>query len=155
MVMFNSWKMRLSLILMIFFSSAARADLDLISRFLLSNKKYAKHIVVRSSVLPEDQLIEFFRSGSFPVEQMKNCDLYDKKLYLVVQCKNIGEVRAFGEMRFEVEGRNVLIPVYCAMLLGNMEAFCNCAIIYIGSGIVFDDDERLSITYYWESLYTI
>ena len=153
--MFNFWKVQISLILMIFLISTARADLDLISRFLLSNKKYAKHIVVRSSVLPEDQLIEFFRSGSFPVEQMKNCDLYDKKLYLVVQCKNIGELRAFGEMRFKVQGRNFLIPVYCATLLGNMEDFYNCAIIYIGDGIVPRNDDRLEITYFWENLYTL
>ena len=153
--MFNFWKVQISLILMIFLISTARADLDLISRFLLSNKKYAKHIVVRSSVLPEDQLMEFCGSTNLPTEQINNRDLYNKKLYLVVQCKNIGELCPFGEMKFKIEGRNLLVPVFCAELFGNMEKFYNCAIIYIGEGIVPNNDERLSITYYWESLYTI
>jgi hypothetical protein len=58
-------------------------------------------------------------------------------------------------MRFKVQGRNFLIPVYCAALLGNMESFYNCAVVYIGSGIVPENDDRLKITYHWESLYTL
>jgi hypothetical protein len=153
--MFNFKKTIILIILITFFSNTARADLDFFSRILLSNKKYEKYIAVRSAVVTEDEVMSFFDSVNLPVEQKKNEDLYRKKLFLIVQCKNVGELRAFGKMRFKVQGKNFLIPVYCAELLGNMENFYNCAIIYIGSGIVSDDDDRLKITYHWENLYTL
>jgi hypothetical protein len=153
--MFNFKNTIIIIILITFFSNTARADLDFFSRILLSNKKYQKHIAVRSAVVTEDEVMSFFGSANLPVEQKKNEDLYDKKLFLIVQCKNVGELRAFGEMRFKVQGRNFLIPVYCAALLGNMESFYNCAVVYIGSGIVPENDDRLKITYHWESLYTL
>ena len=153
--MFNLGKVRTLIILMTFFSNTAWADLDFFSRILLSNKKYENHIAVRSVVVAEDEVTNLFNSGNLTIEQKRNRDLYNKKLFLIVQCKNIGELRAFGEMRFKVQGRNFLIPVYCATLLGNMEDFYNCAIIYIGDGIVPRNDDRLEITYFWENLYTL
>ena len=153
--MFNFGKTKILIIFITFFSNTARADLDFFSRFLLSNKKYEKHIVIRSAVVTEDEVMNFFDSVDLPVEQKKNRDLYNKNLFLIVQCKNIGELCPFGQMQFKVQGRNFLIPVYCATLDGNMENFQNCAIIYIGNGIVPNNDDRIKITYYWKSLYTL
>lgn len=142
-------------IFMMCFSNTVMADLDFFSHLLLSNKKYDKYIIVRSAVVAEDEVMDFFNSTSFPNEQRRNRELYGKKLFLLVQCKNIGDYRAFGEMRFKVQGRNFLVPVHCASLLGNMENFSNCAVIYLGSGIVSDDDNSIKITYFWKNLYTI
>jgi len=152
--MFTLGKARILIILMTFFSNTAWADLDFFSRILLSNKKYEKYISVRSAVVTEDEVMNFFDSVNSPT-QKKNRDLYNRKLFLIVQCKNVGELRTFGEMRFKVQGGNLLIPVYCTTLYGNMESFQNCAIIYIGDGIVPENDDRLEITYYWEKLYTL
>jgi len=143
------------IILVICFTNTVRAELDFFSHLFLTNKKYEKYMVVRSAVVAEDEVMTFFNSVSFPNEQRRNRELYGKRLFLLVQCKNIGEARAFGEMRFKVQGINVLIPVDCAMLYANMEDFCNCAVVYLGRGIVPDDDDRLKITYYWKNLYTI
>lgn len=49
------------------FSNVVRADLDFFSRFLLSNKKYEKYISVRSAVVSEDEVMNFFSSVNLPV----------------------------------------------------------------------------------------
>lgn len=145
---------RIFIVLIMCFNNIARADLDFFSRLYLSNKKYEKYMTVRSAVVAEDEVMNFFNSISFPAEQKKNRELYGKKLFLIVQCKNIGEFQAFGEMQFKIEGGNLWIPVYCTTLYGNMQDFSNCAIICIGSGIVPDNDNRLDIIFRWKNLYT-
>jgi hypothetical protein len=98
---------------------------------------------------------DFFDSISLPAQQKKNCDLYDKELFLIVQYKNSGVFRGFGKMQFKIHGTNLLIPVDCAEFLGYRENFYNCAVIYLGRGIIPNNDDYIKVTYHWENLYTL
>ena len=62
--MFNFRNVKILIILIMSFSNTARADLDFFSRILLSNKKYEKYITVRSAVVIEDELMNYFRFRS-------------------------------------------------------------------------------------------
>lgn len=147
---------KLFLTLIISFSNIARANLDFFSRLKFSHKEYEKYIIVQSAIMTEAEVMQFFDSIPLPDEPRKNRDLYRKKLFLIVQCKNIGELRASGEVLFNIQGINFSIPIYCPSLPSHMERFCNCAVIYLGEGIILDaDEEHLEINYHWRKLNTL
>ena len=142
----------------IFLCNTAMADLDFFSRIYLSNKKYADNINVRSFLVTRSQLVGYFDSEIPPaIQQLSYNGLYKKKdqsLFLIVECRNIGERYAFGELRIDVPGMNITIPIYCHGIHGNMETFVNCGVIDLGSLAVFDKDGFPSMSYSWKELYT-
>ena len=157
--MSNFWKTVTCFIFAVFLSTTARADLDLFSRMYLSNKKYAKNITVQTYLVARDQLTGYFNAKTPPtIQQLKNGDLdkEDSDLFLIVECKNIGESYTFGELKVRLQGVNGEIPVYCHSVFGNMKTFVNCAVIHVGSLAVYPDDNAIPIiTYRWEHLYTL
>ena len=134
--------------------SPVAGEMSVFTKLYLSNKGYAKHIDVKTYLILEDQLGTVFNSADTPIYQMRNRDLYNKKLYLVVQCRNVGERYAWGEVGLNVNNMNITIPAYCSELPGDMKGFCNCSVIHFGEGWIPNNDDFPKITYFWKELYT-
>lgn len=146
------WKILLCFFCSCCLISSAGADLDFFSRLNLSNMKYAENIEVRTYLVTREQLAEFFKSEYGTVTQKTNAELYQKELFLLVRCRNKGNYKSFGIINFSLPNSDVELDIL--FMPGLMQSFQD-SILYIGSGIIFSNNETPIITYKWKDLYTI
>ncbi len=151
------WKGILFLFYICFFCNAARADdVDLLSRFYFSNKKYAKNIEVHAYLITKDQVAKLFSEENTEVIQKTNKELYRKEIYLLTRVKNNGESPSCGLLNCKIPNRGVPITIDIEMMPGggNMKFFHD-SVLYIGKGFIPNDNGTPSISYEWKSLYVL
>lgn len=141
--------------LMGFFNSKLAAErLDPESHAMLSNPRYAKHIEVRCYLVNREQLGEFFSKKEERVVQLPNNELRQDAVYLLVRCRNKGEYAAFGDLHCFVPNKGSPIPIDISDLPGNMSSYID-SVIYIGKGLITNNNELPKTKYEWDCLYTM
>ena len=135
-------------------SSAKADDLDPLSRMYLLNKKYAKHIEVKAYLVTKDQVAKLFNEENGEVVQKTNKELFSQEVFLIVRVKNKGEYMSFGLLNCRIPNRGVPITIDIEMMPGGMKNFHD-SVIFIGRGLITDDDALPLIKYEWKSLYTM
>lgn len=149
------WKNVLCLFCTCCFCSSAKADdLDPLSRAYLSDKKYAKNIEVQAYLVTRDQVAKVFSDENIDIVQKTNRELYGQEIFLVVRVKNKGEHMSRGLLNFTIPNRGVPITIDIEMMPGLMKSFHDSA-LYLGDGLVPNDNKLPPIKHEWKSLYTI
>ena len=136
--------------------SSVKADdfLDPASRAYLSNKKYAKNIEVKVYLVTKDQLAKLFSEENGEVIQKTNKELYKvREVFLLIRCKNFGDYRAFGTLKCKRSGGD-LASIEIMMMPRHMKFFYD-SVLPGYDGIIPNDDNTPTMTFEWESLYTI
>ena len=148
------WKGVLFLFCICFFCNAARADgLDLFSHLYLSNKKYAKNIEVHTYLITKDQVAKLFSEESAEVIQKTNKELYSQEVYLLVRYRNLGGSKFFGILNCKFPNSGP-ISIEIMKMPTYMKSFYD-SVLYIGDGLIPNDNGIPSISYEWKSLYVL
>ena len=138
-----------------FFSSKGEAaKLDPESHAALSDPGYAKHVEVLCYLVTRDQLAKLFANENTKVIQKSNKELYHKNLFLLVRCRNRGKYVAFGTLNCYLFNCKMPIPIEITRMPAIKPEYHDY-VIYIGSSIVFSNDELPLIKYEWDCLYTM
>ncbi len=137
-----------------FFSSKGEAKLDPESHAMLSNPAYAKHIEIQCYLVTREQLAEVFENEKLQVTQKSNKELYQKNLFLLVRCRNRGKHVAFGTLKCLPPNCGSPISIDITRMWANQIDFNDYA-IYLGSVIVFSNNELPQINYEWNCIYTM
>lgn len=149
------WKSVLCLFCACCFCSSAKADdLDPLSRAYLSDKKYARNIEVQAYLATKDQVVKIFSEENVEVTQKTNKELYGQEIFLVVRVKNKGECMSRGLLNLTIPNRGIPITIDIEMMPGYMRSFHDSA-LYLGDGLVPNDNKIPLIKHEWKSLYTI
>ena len=128
--------------------------LDQESHTLLSDPGYAKHIEVQCYIVTRDQLGELFTKKEATIIQLPNNKLREDAVYLLVRCKNKGKYAAAGDLNCFIPNRGSPILIDISDLPGNMSTYAD-SVIYIGKGLVNNNNEPPKIKYEWDCLYTM
>ena len=128
--------------------------LDPESHALLSDPGYSKHIEVQSYLVTREQLGELFSKKEATIVQLPNSKLRENAVYLLVRCKNKGEYAAAGELRCFIPNRGSPIFIDISDLPGNMGTYAD-SVIYVGKGLINNNNELPKIKYEWDCLYTM
>ena len=138
-----------------FFSSKGEAvRLDPASHAMFLDLKYAKHIEVQCYLVNREQLGKFFSQKDGVITQLPNNKLREDAVYLLVRCKNKGKYAASGELHCFIPNRGTPIPIDVSDLPGNMSSYVD-SVIYVGKGLITNNNEPPQIKYKWDCLYTM
>ena len=137
-----------------FNSKGVAAKLDPESHAALSDSGYAKHVEVLCYLVTRDQLAELFANEDTKVVQKSNKELYHKNLFLLVRCRNLGKYLAFGTLNCYPLKCKMPIPIEITRMPAINPEYHDY-VLYIGSSIVFSNDELPQIKYDWDCLYTM
>ena len=149
------WKNILCLFCSCCFCSSAKADdLDPDSAAYLSDKKYAKNIVVKAYLVTKDQVAKLFSEENGEITQKSNKELFGREVFLLVRCKNVGDYLSFGILNCKIPNRGDAISIEIMMMPGYMKFFHD-SVLYIGGGSVHNDNKTPVVSYEWKSLYTM
>lgn len=129
-------------------------DLDFFSRIYLSNKKYAKNIEIKVYLVTKAQVVKLFSGENDEIIQKTDQELRGGNVYLLVRCKNVGDYRSFGILNCTIPNRGSPISVEIMMMPGNMKFFHD-SILFIGGGLISNDEKMPVIRCEWKGLYTI
>ena len=137
-----------------FFSSGKAIDLDPASHAFLLDMKYAKNIEVKGYLVTKDQLAKIFSEENEEVVQKTNKELHNaREVFLLIRCKNFGDYRAFGSLKCKRSNLG-FASIEVKMMPGYMKSFYDSVLPgYRGS--IPNDDNTPTMTFEWESLYTI
>ena len=152
--MYRLCKIILALFCCCSFLSAQADDLDPESAAFLTNKAYAKNIEVKAYLVTKDQLAKLFSEKNGEVIQKTNKELFDEEVFLLVRVKNKGNHRSFGHLNCTIPNRGVPITFD----IGRMNCFMKSShdsVLYLGTGLVPNDDKTPVIRCEWKSLYTM
>ncbi len=128
--------------------------LDPASHAALSDPGYAKHVEVLCYLVTRDQLAELFANEDTKVIQKSNKELYHKNLFLLVRCRNLGKYLAFGTLN--CYSLNCKVPfTFSITRMPAINPEYHDYVTYIGSVIIFSNDELPHFRYEWDCLYTM
>lgn len=131
----------------------ARAELNFIERFFLSDKAYAKHIEVKTYILTENQSADLLANPSREPKQLLASELARfPKRYLVVRVRNLGNKHAWGTLACSVP--RIWSPIKIPTISIHDE-FCNYLICIDGLSVADAHENFIpKITFEWDQLYT-
>lgn len=120
----------------------------IMANWLFKNNKYEGEIEIKGLLVNEKDICRIFIDKN--IEQSTFKELSDKKLYIVLFLKNIGNKVAWGEMNYDISGvyKNKIIVSH---LTPNMSE----PAIYIipVKGIILKDSGPPSLNLVWSKLY--
>ena len=121
---------------------------------MLSDPKYVKYIEVKCYLVTREQVGELFSQKNGDVIQLPNNKLREDAVYLLVRCKNKGKYAVLGELHCFIPNRGSPIPIDVSDLPGNMHSYTD-SVIYVGRGLINNNNELPQIKYKWHCLYTM
>jgi len=142
----------LGLIGLVTFKGEAR--LDPVSHAMFSNPGYAKRIEVQCYLVTREQLAKVFINENEIVVQKTNKDLYHQDLFLLIRCRNRGEYVAFGTLNCFPPNYGSPISIEITRMWAKQSDFYDYA-IYLGSAVIFSNNELPKIEFEWDCLYTM
>ena len=128
--------------------------LDPESHALFSDPGYSKHIEVQCYLVTREQVGDLFSKKESTIVQLPNSKFRQDAVYLLIRCKNKGEYAAAGELRCFIPNRGSPIPIDISDLPGNMSSYTD-SVIYVGKGLINNNNELPKIKYEWDCLYTM
>jgi hypothetical protein len=147
------WGNIICLFCICFFSFAIANDVNLLSCFHFSDKKYAKNIEIYAYLITKDQVVKLFDEENGEVIQKTNKELYGQEVFLLVRCKNLGDSKSFGTLNCTIPSSGP-ISITIMMMPRYMKSFYD-SVLYMGNGLVPNDKEIPIISYEWKSVYTM
>jgi len=129
-----------------------QADLGWFTKFLLSNRGYARNIEVETYILTQSQAAYLAANPSKKPKQLTVTELAQSScLYLVARVKNLKKAEAWGTLSITIPGvcRNMkmsIISVYTE--------FSNCFICMDEHANFKSVNSLPQIIFYWNELYT-
>ena len=127
--------------------------LNVFTRFLFSNKAYAKNIEVKAYILTNIQASALLADPSKEPTQFIGRELAKfPKQYLVVRVRNLGNSHAWGTLACSVPGiwDPLKIPI-----ISIRKDFCDYLICVEGISVSYSHHTYApNITYEWDKLYT-
>ena len=135
-------------------SPKGEARLDPESHAILSDPGYAKHVEVQCYLVTREQVAKVFANGNEIVIQKTNKDLYHQDLFLLVRCRNRGKYVAFGTLDCFTPNSDSPISFEITRMWPSQTEFYDYA-FYLGSPVIFSNNELPKIKYKWDCLYTM
>lgn len=126
---------------------------DLFSRLLWANKKYAKTIEVKSYVLTSEQIKLLVNEPLQEPLQLSNKELEQKLVHLVLRVKNRSEAVAWGTMAYKLKHVNwASIDIICfPSKFGETQDY----ILPLGAIFLGAREELPEVQLKWTDLYAV
>lgn len=138
---------------LVFLPELVSADLNFFTRFLLSDKAYAKQIEVKMYILTDKQASNLLADPTTEPAQLLSSELAKfSKRYLVVRVKNIGDKHAWGTLACSVPRvwQPVKVPI-----ISIRQNFCDYVICLQGLAVAESYENFIpELSYEWDQLYT-
>ena len=139
--------------MMVLAPQIAKADMNLVDRFLFSDKSYAKEIEVKAYIITREQACAALSDPPEQPTQLDNKALYGEKTYLFLQVRNTGKKHAWGTLACTVPRYHV--PIKVPVFDMDDPKNYNTYLLHLGVIVLTDNkSDAPKISVEWDELYT-